>query len=384
MKKLLCLLPVLAAMVGFMPVLSFSADNTIKIGAIFSVTGPAAYLGAPESKTAVMLVGEINNNGGINGMKVELIIKDSGGSPEKAVSFAKQLIEEDKVVAIIGPTTSGESLAIKDLCEKMKMPLFSCAAAEKIVNPVAHYVFKTPQNDSIVVKWIYETMKKKGIKKIAVVASNTGFGNGGMDQLKKYAAEYGITIVISETYDKDSTDLTALLTKVKSTDAEALVNWSIEPAQSIVAKNLRQLNMTMPLFQSHGFGNIKYVEAAGEAAEGIIFPCGRLLVAEELPDSNPQKKILVAYKTEYEKKYGEQVSTFGGHAYDAILILKTAIENAKSTDRDKIVDTVENLKGLPGTAGIFNFSPEDHNGLSMDAIVMLTVKNGKFTLYKDK
>lgn len=133
-----------------------------------------------------------------------------------------------------------------------------------------------------------------------------------------------------------------------------------------------------------GFGNIKYVEAAGEAAEGIIFPCGRLLVAEELPDSNPQKKILVAYKTEYEKKYGEQVSTFGGHAYDAILILKTAIENAKSTDRDKIVDTVENLKGLPGTAGIFNFSPEDHNGLSMDAIVMLTVKNGKFTLYKDK
>lgn len=252
MKKLLCLLPVLAAMVGFMPVLSFSADNTIKIGAIFSVTGPAAYLGAPESKTAVMLVGEINNNGGINGMKVELIIKDSGGSPEKAVSFAKQLIEEDKVVAIIGPTTSGESLAIKDLCEKMKMPLFSCAAAEKIVNPVAHYVFKTPQNDSIVVKWIYETMKKKGIKKIAVVASNTGFGNGGMDQLKKYAAEYGITIVISETYDKDSTDLTALLTKVKSTDAEALVNWSIEPAQSIVAKNLRQLNMTMPLFQSHG------------------------------------------------------------------------------------------------------------------------------------
>ncbi len=365
------------------PVLSFTAENTVKIGAIFSVTGPAAYLGAPEGKTAVMLIDEINKNGGINGMKAVLIIKDSEGSPEKALSFAKQLIEEDKVVAIIGPTTSGESLAIKDLCEKMKMPLLSCAAAEKIVNPVAHYVFKTPQNDSYVAKWIFETMKKKGIKKAAVVSSNTGFGKGGEEQLKKYAPDYGITIVISEVYDKDSTDLTALLTKVKSTDAEALVNWSIEPAQSIVAKNMKQLNMKIPLFQSHGFGNIKYVEAAGEAAEGIIFPCGRLLAAEELPDSNPQKKLLVAYKSEYEKKYGEQVSTFGGHAYDAILILKTAIENAKSTDRDKIVEAIENIKGLPGTAGIFNFSSADHNGLSMDSIVMLTVKNGKFTLYNN-
>lgn len=360
------------------------AEDTIKIGAIFSVTGPAAFLGAPEQKTAMMLVDDINKNGGINGMKVKLIVKDSGGSPEKAISFAKQLIEEEKVVAIIGPTTSGESMAIKDLCEKSKMPLISCAAAEGIVDPVAKYVFKTPQKDSFVVKWIYQTMKKKGVKKVAVLSSNTGFGAGGKAQLEKFAKEFGITIVISEVYDKAALDLSALLTKVKSTDAQAIVNWSIEPAQSIIAKNMKQLGMTLPLYQSHGFGNIKYVQSIGEAADGIIFPCGRLLVAEELSDKNPQKALLMKYKADYEKAFEEDVSTFGGHAYDAVLILKTAIENAKSADGGKIVAAIEKIKNLPGTAGVFNFSEKDHNGLGMDSIEMLTVKNGKFALYTEK
>lgn len=362
----------------------WSAQKTVKIGAIFAVTGPAAYLGAPEEKTAKMMADEMNAKGGINGMKVELIIKDSAASPEKAISFAKQLIEEDQVVAIIGPTTSGESLAIKDICQKAQIPLVSCAAAEGIVDPVAKYVFKTPQKDSYVVKWIYETMKKKGITKIGVTASNTGFGNGGKAQLEKFATNYGITIAISEVYDKDATDLSALLTKIKAANVDAIVNWSIEPAQSIIAKNLRQLDMKIPLFQSHGFGNIKYVEAAGEAAEGIIFPCGRLLVADELSDKNPQKALLSQYAKSYEKLYKEQVSTFGGHAYDALLVVKTAIENAKSTDRTKIAEAIEKIANLPGTAGIFNFSPTDHNGLTMDSIIMLTVKKGKFTIYKDK
>lgn len=363
---------------------SLSQDKVLKIGAIFAVTGPAANLGAPEQKTAVMVIDEINKNGGIDGMKVQLIVKDSGGSPEKAISFAKQLIEEENVVAIIGPTTSGESLAIKDLCEKSKMPLISCAAAEKIVDPVAKYVFKTPQKDSFVVKWIYQTMKKKGINKIAVLSSNTGFGSGGKAQLEKFAREFGITIVLSEVYDKAANDLSALLTKVKSTEAQAVVNWSIEPAQSIIAKNMKQLNMAQPLYQSHGFGNIKYVQAVGEAADGIIFPCGRLLVADELSDKNPQKALLMKYKSDYETIYKEDVSTFGGHAYDAILILKTAVENAKSTDSAAIVKAIEGIKNLPGTAGIFNFSASDHNGLQMDSIEMLTVKNGKFTLYTEK
>jgi branched-chain amino acid transport system substrate-binding protein len=362
--------------------MSCSVKKTIKIGAIFAVTGPAAYLGAPEEKTAKMMVDKINKNGGINGQTVELVIKDSGGDSVKALSFAKQLIEEENVVAIIGPSTSGESMAIKDLCEGSKVPLVSCAAAETIVNPQAHYVFKTPQKDSYVVKWIYENMKSKNITKIGVLASLSGFGKGGLAQLQKYAADYGITIVDNESYDPTITDLTALLTKLQASGAQAVVNWSIEPAQSIVCKNMKQLNMTIPLYQSHGFGNIKYVEAAGDAAEGIIFPCGRLLIAEELPDTNPQKSLLVEYKTEYEALYNEQASTFGGHAYDAVLLLKTAIEQAKSSDRDAIANQIEKITNLAGTAGIFNMSTTDHNGLQMDSLVLVTVKDGKFTLYK--
>ena len=374
---------IVMAIIGLMllPITSCSTKKTIKVGAIFAVTGGASNLGAPEEKTAKMVVDELNKNGGINGQEVELIIKDSAGKTENAVSFAKQLIEEDKVVAIIGPTTSGETMAIKDLCEESKTPLICCAAAEAIVDPQAHYVFKTPQKDSYVVKWIYESMVAHNITKIGILASLSGFGQAGLGQLEKYAEEYGITITAQESYDTASTDLTAPLAKLQASGAEAIVNWSIAPAQSIVAKNIKQLNMEIPLYQSHGFGNIKYVEAAGEAAEGIIFPCGRLLIAEELPDDNPQKSLLLDFKTQYEALYNEDVSTFGGHAYDALLILTTAIEAADSTDRDDIANAIENITNLPGTAGVFNMSATDHNGLGMDSILLLTVKDGKFTAY---
>jgi branched-chain amino acid transport system substrate-binding protein len=231
---------------------------------------------------------------------------------------------------------------------------------------------------------MYQTMNKMGISRIGVIASNTGFGNGGKAQLEKYAAKYGIAIAISEVYDSNATDLSALLTKVNAAGVQAVVNWSIEPAQAIVAKNMRQLKMPQQLFQSHGFGNIKYVEAAGEAAEGIIFPCGRLIIAGELPNSNPQKKLLLKYAADYKANFKEDVSTFGGHAYDALTLLKAAIEDANSTDADAIAQALEGIRNFSGTAGIFNLSAEDHNGLQMDSIVMVTVKNGKFVLYTGK
>ena len=357
-------------------------EGTVKIGAIFAVTGGASFLGAPEARTVEMVVDEINAAGGINGKQIELIIKDSAANPEKAISFTKQLIEEDKVVAIIGPSTSGETMQIKDLCESYKVPLVAAAAAEAIVDPVAGYVFKTPQKDSYVAKWIFKTMQSMGIKRIGVVAANSGFGNAGKGQLEKYAPDFGIEILIAETYDRAATDLTALLTKLKAQNIDAVVNWSIVPAQSIVPKNMKQLGMDIPLFQSHGFGNIKYVEAAGEAAEGIIFPAGRLLIAEKLPDEHPQKENLMAYKSAYESKFGEDVSTFGGHAYDAIMLIVEAIKKADSLERTDIRDALESISGFPGTGGIFTFSPSDHNGLEMDSLEMLTVKNGQFDFLK--
>jgi branched-chain amino acid transport system substrate-binding protein len=355
---------------------------TVKVGAIFAVTGGAANLGGPEQKTAEMLVEKINKEGGVNGQKIELIVKDSGSKPENAISLAKQLIEEDKVLAIIGPSTSGETMAIKNICQEGKTILLSCAAAEDIVNPVASYVFKTPQKDSDVVRHIYQVMKAKGIKKIGVITSNDGFGVAGGKQLANLAGEYGITIAISEAYDKQETDLTGIITKVKSQDVQAVVNWSIVHAQSMVAKNMKQIGLNVPLFQSHGYGNIKYVQEGGEAANGTIFPCGRLLIADLLPDNHPQKKLLVEYKKDYEGKYKEDASTFGGHAYDAILILVEGIKKAGSTDKEKVREAIENLR-VVGTAGVFKFSPKDHNGLGMDAVEMQTVKDGKFAFYKN-
>ncbi len=373
-----------ACLIGLTVLTTNGAESrTIKIGAIFSQTGPASFLGAPEAKTVQMLADQLNAKGGVLGKKVEVIIKDSGGSPEKAVSFAKQLIDEERVLAIIGPSTSGETMQIKPLCEENKMILVSCAAAETIVNPLAKYVFKTPQKDSQAVTWIYKTMKDMGISKIAVLSGNDGFGMAGKKQLEDLASAHGIQIVANEVYDKGATDLTDILTKVKGTaGVQAVVNWSIVPAQSIIAKNMKQIGLNVPLFQSHGFGNLKYVEQAGVAAEGILFPAGRLLVVDELPDNHPQKKVLAAYKKDYETRFKEDVSTFGGHAYDAFMVVIEGVKKARSTDRDKVRDAIEQLKGFVGTAGVFNYSPTDHTGLGLDAFEMLTVKNGKFAIYK--
>ncbi|MGB6289056.1 MAG: ABC transporter substrate-binding protein, partial [Desulfobulbales bacterium] len=328
---------------GFTPA-SIAKAEDIKVGAILAVTGGASFLGGPEARTLEMMVEEINAKGGINGNKIDLIIKDSGANPEKAISFAKQLIEEDKVFAIIGPSTSGETMKIKNIAEEARMILLSCAAAEVIVNPVAKYVFKTPQKDSDAVKKIYGTMKDLGITKIAVLTGNTGFGNAGKGQLENIAPEFGIEILASEVYDKKATDLSAVVAKLMANkDIQAVVNWSIVPAQGILAKNMRQAGWDVPLFQSHGFGNIKYVQAGGAAAEGIIFPAGRLLIANDLPADNPQKQLLVRYLIDYETKYPEdKVSTFGGHAYDALTILVAAIEKA-GTDKEKVRDAIENL-----------------------------------------
>ncbi len=364
--------------------LSTAVAGTIKVGAIFAVTGPASFLGGPEARSAEMVVEKINKAGGINGDTIELIIKDSAGSTEKAVSFAKQLIEEDKVVAIIGPSTSGESMAVKKIAEDGKTVLISCAAAEVIVNPVASYVFKTPQKDSFAAQMIFEEMQRLKIDTIAIASGNDGFGKAGKEQLEKMAPAFGIKVAASETYDSKATDLSALVAKLKAdASIQAVINWSVVPAQAIIAKNMRQAGWQVPLFQSHGFGNIEYAKAAGAAAEGIIFPCGRLLVVDALPDTHPQKALLSQYKSEYEARYKEDASAFGGYAFDAMNIVAEGIRQA-GNDRAKVRDAIEGLSNFPGVGGMFTFSPQDHNGLTIDSFAMLTVKDGKFVLYQGK
>ncbi|MCU0598601.1 MAG: ABC transporter substrate-binding protein [Desulfobacterales bacterium] len=353
------------------------------VGCIFAITGKASWLGEPERNTAEMVAKEINDAGGINGKKLVLHIEDDQGDNTQAVNAVNKLIKKDKVCAIIGPSTSGTSMAVVPIAQEAQIPLISCAGAAVIVEPVAErkWIFKVPQKDSDCVRRIYDHMTSKGIKDIGIITTTSGFGGAGRDQLKKIAEEYAIKIVADETYDPTATDMTAQLVKIKNAGAQAVVNWSIEPAQSIVPQNMKQLKMTIPLYQSHGFGNIKYAQAAGDAGEGIIFPAGRLLAVDTVSDDDPQKKVLVSYRDKYEKTYSDKVSTFGGHAYDALWILANALKKV-GDDPAKLRDEIEKTEFV-GTAGVFKFSPADHCGLDKTAFEMLTVKDGKFVVLKE-
>lgn len=365
-----------------------AADKkALKIGAVLSVTGKASFLGDPEKKTVLMIQEEVNKAGGINGFPIEVIVEDDEGKEPKTVNITEKFINKDKVLAIIGPSRSGNTLAIKEICQKAEVPLVSCAAAAKIVDPLKSYVFKVPQLDSHVVIRIYEQMKKMGIKKVGLITGTTGFGKEGRRQAKKYGKKMGIEIVADETYGPGDTDMTAQLKKIGSAGAEAVINWSIVPAQSIVPKNMKQLGMKIPLFQSHGFGNPKYWKAAGEAAEGIIFPAGRILVWETLPADHWHKKILSAYSKAYLAKYAPPVSTFGGHAYDSLWIVLNAMKAKKITPdmdlkkaRKLLRDGIEETKGWIGIHGEFNMSDKDHCGLDKDKSLEILYLKGDFTV----
>lgn len=366
------------------------SKKPLKIGAIFSVTGPAAFLGDPEKKTALMMMKQINAAGGVNGYPLEVIVEDDEGKEPKTVAAAEKLINKDEVLAIIGPSRSGNSMAIKEIMQKAEVPNVSAAAAEVIVEPLYSFVFKTPQRDNHVVIRILEQMNKMGIKKIGLITATEAFGKEGRKQVHKYAKEMGFEVVADETYGPADTDMTAQLKKINESGAQAVINWSIVPAQSIVPKNMKQLGMKIPLFQSHGFGNPKYIEAAGDAAEGIIFPAGLILVADRLPDNHWHKKVLVAYKEAYEKEFPPPVSTFGGHAYDALGVVVNAIKMKKVTPdmdvkqaRKLIRDGIEETKGWIGIHGEFNYSPQDHTGLDKDKSmdILVVEKGGKINLY---
>jgi branched-chain amino acid transport system substrate-binding protein len=369
----------LVALAAAGPAVAAPAKEPIKVGALLAVTGPASFLGEPEARTLEMLVADLNAQGGVDGHKIELVLKDTGGSPEKAISFARQLVDEHHVLAIIGPSTSGESIAVKTIAEENKTVLLSCAAAEVITTPITPHVFKVAPKDSHAADVIFARMKKMGLTRIGVLTSNTGFGKAGKEQIEKRAPEHGIQIAVSEVYDKAATDLTAEATKLKAAKVQAVLNWSIEPAQAIVIKNVRQIGLDVPIFQSHGFANVQYAKAAGAAAEGVMFPASRIVVADALPAADRQKPVVASYKKAYEGRFHEDVSTFGGHAYDALTILVKAVREA-GAEREKVRAAIEGTRGLVGTAGIFNFSPTDHNGLSADAFEMLVVKNGKFAV----
>jgi len=360
--------------------------GTYKVGAVFSVTGPTSFLGDPEKKTAEMLVEEINNAGGINGNKLELIIYDTEGDATKANLAVKKLITQDKVCAVIGPSLSGTSLAVVPLAEKYETPLVSCAASYKIVfddktGKPYKWVFKTPQSDSMAVEAIYTRMQKVGINKVAIISDTSGYGASGRGELIRLAPKYKIEVVADEKYAPKDTDMTAQLTKIKGAAAQAIINWSVGPSQVTVLRNYRDLGMTViPFYQSHGFGSRKNIELAAGAAENVFSPLGACNTPEALPADHPQKAVTMKYKQDYMAAYNEPVSSFGGHAWDALQMVVKALENV-GCDRAAIRDFIENTKGFVGQHGIFNFSKDDHNGLTWEqSFNMIVVKDGDWAL----
>jgi branched-chain amino acid transport system substrate-binding protein len=355
------------------------AVDPIKIGAFLSVTGPAAFLGDPELKTLQMLIADINAKGGIHGHPLELIHYDTGGNPREAVNFVKRLIRKDHVDLLIGGTTSGDTLAVIPEVEKEGIPLISLAAAVEITEPTKKWVFKVAPTDRMAVARIFADLRQRGLTKIALITGDGGFDKSGHAQILKLAPEYGITLVANESYGNKDTDMTTQLTKIRATDAQAILNFGFGQAPAIVTKNIKQLDITLPLYHSHGVASKTFIELAGTAAEGVRLPASALVVAEQLPESNLQKSALLAYQQQYESQHGP-VSTFGGHGYDSLMIAKAAIERAGSVDKAKVRDEIEKTKGFIGTAGVFNLSPENHMGLGPDAFKMVEIRNGAWKI----
>jgi branched-chain amino acid transport system substrate-binding protein len=379
---------------GSLPKDSWAEKEPYSIGAVFSVSGGASFLGDPERNTVKMIEEWVNGAGGIQGHPLKVIVEDTKSDESQAVLAVRKLLEKDKAIAIVGPSTTGESMAVVPIMEKAGTPLISCAAALSIVTPKDEldriltakifempkkqnkWIFKTPQTDTSAVETIYDHMKKKGISRIAIITVTVGFGDFGRKELKRVAPAYGISIVADEVYGPKDSDMTAQLTKIKGTDAQAVVNWSVGPPQVIVTKNWKQLDMKIPLYQSHGFGSKRNIELAGGAAEGVLCPLSHLVVAEKIRADHPQKPIIMKYKTEYEKRFKTDVSTFGGYAWDALYLLVDALK-AVGPHKAKIRNYLETqIKNWPGASGIFTLSPADHTGLKKDAFEMILVKNG--------
>ena len=373
---------VLFSIISFMMFLgsgSSFAKKPLKIGSFLAVTGPASFLGDPELKTLQMYIEEINAKGGVDGHKIEFVHYDTKGKAKEAKNFVNRLIKKDKVDVIIGGTTSGNTLAVIDIVQRAKVPFISLAGSIKIVEPVKKWVFKTPHTDKMAAQKIFEDMKKRGITKIALITGNGGFDKSGRAQCLALAPKYGIKIVADEQYNNSDTDMTTQLTKIRATDAQAILNFGFGKAPAIVVKNAKQLGINLPIYESHGVASKKFIELAGDAANGVRLPAAALIVADQLPDTDPQKKVLLDYKKKFEAKYGP-VSTFGGHAYDALFIVVNAVKRAGVIDRAKIRDEIEKTKGFVGTGGVFNMSPTDHLGLGLDAFKMIEIQNGKWKL----
>jgi len=370
--------------------------DTYKVGAVFSVTGKYSPLGEPEKLTVEMMVAEINDAGGINGHPLKVIVYDDESDTTKAALRIDRLIAQDEVLAIVGPTASGTSMAMIAALGDKQVPLVACAASEPIVNDEEgnerEWVFMTPQSSNQAARTIFAYLRDTlNISNIALLTDKAGFGVMGVAALEADAPNYGLTIVAKETFDNVADiDMTPQLINIENASpaAEAIICWGTSPGPAIITKNWADKEMGIPLFQSHGSLSQTYLDLSGDAAEGVMLPSGKFWIANELPDTDPQKAVLLDYIADFEALPSDvKANTYGGHAWDALSMVVMALEEMEdgvtlSEARTHIRDYIQNITGFVGTGGIFNMTPEDHHGLTDDALVMVQVVDKQFTWLK--
>jgi branched-chain amino acid transport system substrate-binding protein len=371
--------------------LAFSASAAmaqVKIGVVVSATGPAASLGIPEKNTIALLPKEIG------GKSVEYIVLDDGTDTSRAVQDTHKLIDEDHVDAIIGSTVTPNSLAMIDPASQGKTPMISMAASGAIIAPMdakRAWAFKTPQNDALMADAIADYMEKHGVKTVAFIGFADAYGDSWYTVFNAAAAQHKLKLVANERYARADTSVTGQVLKMMSANPDAvLIAGSGTPA-ALPAKALKERGYKGKVYQTHGVANNDFLRVCGKDCDGELLPAGPLLVADQLPDSNPVKKSSLAYKAAYEKAYGMgSISTFGGHAWDAGHMLERAIPQALKKGqpgteafRSALRDALENLKDLPLSHGLMNTTPTDHNGFDNRARVMVQIVDGKWKLQND-
>ena len=352
--------------------------GVVKIGAIFAETGPASFIGVAEANTVRMLVDDINEHGGINGHRIELLIRDSQSNSGMVYELGRELIGEG-VVGIVGPSTSGASMRIKDLCEQNETVLLSCGAASAIVNPVSPFIFKMPPDSTSAVHTILETMQEMQFIKIGVLAVNNGFAGAWVNLLSEFAPMYEIEIAYVKEYDFFETEFD-FMEELSGKGFHAVVNAASGPVQAIATKAFKKAGIDIPLFQSEAFADSYYIHTAGIAGEGVIFPGTAMAAAESLPDTDSQKSVITKYKKMYREEYETDTNMFGAHAYDALMLLVQAIENV-GTDRRRIREEIEKTRGFVGVGGIYSFSSTNHNGHEENPYRAIRVSNGQFVVW---
>jgi branched-chain amino acid transport system substrate-binding protein len=361
--------------------LSAYAADPIKIGSVLSITGPAAFLGDPQLKTLQLYVEEINKKGGVLGRPLELVHYDDGSDASKANGFSKRLIENDKVDILIGGTTTGATMSTVPLAEKANIPFLSLAGAVVVIEPVKKWIFKTPHTDRMAAEKVLEDMKKRGLTQVALLSETSGFGQSGKRETEGVAAKLGITLVANETYGAKDTDTSPQLTKIRNTPGvQAVFVFGLGQGPAIVTRNYQQLGITLPMYQSHGVASDDFLKLAGPAANGIRLPSPALLIASKLAANDPQRPVVTAYHLAYTTKYQQEVSTFGGYAYDGLMIAVDAMKRAGTTDKAKVRDAIEATQGYVGASGDVTMSPTDHMGLDLSSFRMVEVKAGAWSI----